>query len=69
VVTLTPRGIEPPAPTRLSEVAWLQPYPDALLDDLPDAAPGPEAIVESREATSLAFITVVQSLPRANAWC
>src|SRR6185436_1718006 len=26
-------GIEPPEPTRLGEVAWLEPYPDDLLED------------------------------------
>ena len=42
---------------------WLQPYPDLLLDGLPDQNPGPEARYESREAVSLAFITAVQLLP------
>ena len=42
---------------------WLQPYPDTLLDDLPDRMPGPEARYESREAISLAFVTAVQLLP------
>ena len=27
-----PEGVEPPAPTRLGEVSWLEPYPDVLLD-------------------------------------
>jgi hypothetical protein len=26
-----------PEPSRLGEVLWLEPYPDALLDELPDA--------------------------------
>jgi RNA polymerase sigma-70 factor (ECF subfamily) len=62
-VSMTVRGVEPPEPSRLSEVFWLQPYPDVLLDDLTDPAPGPEARVESREATSLAFIAALQLLP------
>ena len=33
----------PPEPTRRTEPLWLQPYPDALFDDLPDATPGPDA--------------------------
>lgn len=55
--------VSPPDPTRLGEVLWLQPYPDALLDGPADPAPGPEARYESREAISLAFVTAVQLLP------
>ncbi len=55
-------GLLPPPPTHHGEVPWLTPYPDELLD-LPDPAPGPEAVVESREATSLAFVTALQLLP------
>jgi RNA polymerase sigma-70 factor (ECF subfamily) len=46
---------EGPGETPL-EVAWLEPYPDRLLDDLADTAPGPEAVYERREATELAFV-------------
>ena len=53
----------PPEPTRRAEPLWLQPYPDALVDDLPDAAPGPEARYESKEALALAFMTGLQRLP------
>jgi RNA polymerase sigma-70 factor (TIGR02960 family) len=52
-----------PEPSRLGEVPWLQPYPDALLDGLPDPAPGPEVRYESVEAISLAFVTALQLLP------
>ena len=34
-------GIEPPAPTRLGEVAWLEPYPDSLLDGAINLPLGP----------------------------
>ena len=57
------KEVEPPEPTRLSEVAWLEPYPDLQLADLPDEAPGPQARYEAREAISLAFITALQLLP------
>jgi RNA polymerase sigma-70 factor (ECF subfamily) len=62
-VTAAPLPIQAPEPTRMGEVLWLQPYPDVLLDGLPDQAPGPEARYESREAISLAFVTAVQLLP------
>ncbi|MDI2131049.1 sigma-70 family RNA polymerase sigma factor [Yinghuangia seranimata] len=54
-------GIEPPEPTRLGEVVWLEPYPDALLAD---AVPvGPEARYEQTESMTLAFVTALQLLP------
>jgi RNA polymerase sigma-70 factor (TIGR02960 family) len=53
----------PPEPTRRTEPLWLQPYPDALLDDLPDTAPGPEARYEIKEAVALAFVAGLQRLP------
>jgi len=52
-----------PEPTSSSEVIWLQPYPDVLLEDLPEPAPGPEARFLAREAISLAFVTALQLLP------
>jgi RNA polymerase sigma-70 factor (TIGR02960 family) len=52
-----------PEPTRPGQVLWLEPYPDRLLDQLMDAAPGPEARLEAREAVSLAFVTALQLLP------
>jgi RNA polymerase sigma-70 factor (TIGR02960 family) len=55
--------VEPPEPTRLGEVVWLEPYPDVLLAELPDTAVGPEARYEAREAISLAFVTALQLLP------
>jgi RNA polymerase sigma-70 factor (TIGR02960 family) len=58
-----PPGIQPPEPTRLGEVTWLEPYPDVLLEGLADREPGPAARYEAREAISLAFITTVQRLP------
>ena len=56
-------SVAPPAPTRRAEPLWLQPYPDAQLDDLPDTAPGPEARYERREAVALAFVAGLQRLP------
>jgi RNA polymerase sigma-70 factor (ECF subfamily) len=56
-------GVEPPEPTRLGEVVWLQPFPDALLEGAIDGPPGPEARYEQTEAISLAFVTALQVLP------
>ena len=44
-------------------MVWLEPYPDLLLEDLPDASAGPEARYEAKEAMSLAFVTALQLLP------
>src|SRR5438874_3996139 len=38
-----------PEPTRHGEAIWLEPFPDALLEGVPDDAPGPEARYEARE--------------------
>jgi RNA polymerase sigma-70 factor (TIGR02960 family) len=55
--------VEPPEPTRLSELVWLEPFPDALLEGAIDVPLGPEARYEQTEAVSLAFVTALQVLP------
>src|SRR5262245_5750292 len=57
------RMVEPPEPTRRVEPFWLDPYPDVLLEGLPDTVPGPEARYETREAVGLAFAAALQNLP------
>ncbi len=52
-----------PAQAPEPEATWLQPYPDALLDSIPDDAAGPEARYETREAVALAFVAGLQQLP------
>jgi RNA polymerase sigma-70 factor (ECF subfamily) len=52
-----------PEATPAGEPFWLEPYPDRLLDELPDATPGPDARYETHEAISLAFVTALQLLP------
>jgi RNA polymerase sigma-70 factor (TIGR02960 family) len=56
-------AVEPPEPTRLGEVAWLEPFPDALLEGAIDVPLGPEARYEQTESISLAFVTALQALP------
>jgi len=56
-------GVVPPEPTRLSEVVWLEPFPDALLEGAIDVPLGPEARYEQTESISLAFVTALQVLP------
>src|SRR3954452_10135041 len=59
---------EPPPPTRMAEPLWLEPYPDALLDELPAAPAGPEARYETKEAVGLALVTGLQQMaPRQRA--
>jgi len=63
-----PLPFEPPQPSRYGEALWLEPYPDALLEGVPDASPGPEARLETRESIGLAFVTGLQRLaPRQRA--
>lgn len=53
-------GIRGPS---VATMAWLQPYPDALLEELAAEQPGPAALAVSRETTSLAFLAAIQLLP------
>jgi RNA polymerase sigma-70 factor, ECF subfamily len=63
-----PPGDYPPASRTTAEPIWLEPYPDAWIDDLPGSVPGPEARYDSREAIELAFVVALQQLaPRERA--
>ncbi|MHB8531918.1 MAG: RNA polymerase subunit sigma-70 [Solirubrobacteraceae bacterium] len=54
---------DPPKPSRRGEITWLQPYPDALLDEIGDPTLGPEARFQASEAIELAFIAALQRMP------
>jgi len=56
-------NVEPPKPTRLGEIVWLEPYPDTLLEGASNGPLGPEARYEQTESISLAFVTALQTLP------
>jgi RNA polymerase sigma-70 factor (TIGR02960 family) len=58
-----PEAPEPPEPSRLREPVWLEPYPDALLEEIADQTHEPGARYEAREAIGLAFIAGLQRLP------
>ncbi|MEV0715026.1 sigma-70 family RNA polymerase sigma factor [Asanoa sp. NPDC050611] len=62
-VTYQPEVPLPEPSHRRSEPSWLEPYPDVLLDQIADQAPGPEARYEARESVSLAFLVALQQLP------
>ena len=50
-------------PATTADVAWLQPYPDALLSQLAGTGADPAGIAEGRESVALAFIAALQLLP------
>jgi RNA polymerase sigma-70 factor (TIGR02960 family) len=56
-------GVRPPEPTRLGEVPWLEPFPDAVLDGAIELPLGPEVRYAQTESISLTFVTALQVLP------
>jgi RNA polymerase sigma-70 factor (ECF subfamily) len=46
-----------------SEVPWLEPVPDLLLDEVVSSDPGPEAAAVERETIELAYLVAIQHLP------
>src|SRR5918993_1460138 len=52
----------PRRPTPDGEILWLQPYPDQLLEELPDGREGPEDATLAKETIELAFIAAIQHL-------
>jgi len=51
------------APLPASDLVYLQPYPDRLLDQLTAGDADPAALVEHRDSVALAFIVALQRLP------
>jgi RNA polymerase sigma-70 factor (TIGR02960 family) len=58
-----PPAAAPPEPTRLADPVWLEPYPDVLLDGLPEMVAGSEARYGTEESISLAFVAALHHLP------
>jgi RNA polymerase sigma-70 factor (ECF subfamily) len=55
--------MDAPPPTRRTEPIWLEPYPDVLLEEIPDRSPEPAIRYEARESVELAFVVGLQGLP------
>ena len=53
----------PRTPTADGEIAWLQPFPDELLDGIAADADEPDAEIVARETIELAFMVAIQHLP------
>jgi RNA polymerase sigma-70 factor, ECF subfamily len=58
-----PSSADAGAGPSVATMPWVQPYPDALLDELASDAPGPETTAVGRETMSLAFLAAIQLLP------
>ncbi|MGH2952768.1 MAG: sigma-70 family RNA polymerase sigma factor [Solirubrobacterales bacterium] len=56
----TDPGLEAPS---TSEVPWLQPYPDRLLEGIAPSDEQPEAAIVAKETIELAFLVAIQHLP------
>jgi RNA polymerase sigma-70 factor (ECF subfamily) len=54
-------ALPPSAP--VVEIVAVDPYPDALLNEIEDRSPGPETQYTLRESIELAFLTLIQILP------
>jgi RNA polymerase sigma-70 factor (ECF subfamily) len=61
---LGPATSDPPDEANVaSEIPWLQPYPDHLLEPAAPAEAEPDAAVVSRETIELTYLAAIQHLP------
>lgn len=58
-----PRKVPPSHGAPASEVPWLQPYPDQLLEQAAPSDAEPDAAVVAKETIELAFLVAIQHLP------
>jgi RNA polymerase sigma-70 factor (ECF subfamily) len=58
-----PATAEMPNGKPATDLAWLEPYPDAELEGVADEASNPEARYTTRQSVQLAFVAVVQQSP------
>jgi len=59
---LGPATVQMPS-SPATDVAWLEPYPNAYLEGIGDETTNPEARYAAREAVQLAFVAAIQLLP------
>jgi RNA polymerase sigma-70 factor (ECF subfamily) len=57
------RARRAPERTTYSEIGWLTPYPDRLLEEIPADDDQPDDVVVARETIELAFLAALQVLP------
>jgi RNA polymerase sigma-70 factor, ECF subfamily len=65
-----PHHLSPPqapdaGPVVRTDVAWLQPFPDRLLEPVAPRDAEPDAVAVTRETIELAFLAAIQHLPPA----
>jgi RNA polymerase sigma-70 factor (ECF subfamily) len=60
---LLPHVVADPVAGEDSEVTWLEPYPDRLLDEVVDGEDRPDEAIVARETIELAFLVAIQHLP------
>jgi RNA polymerase sigma-70 factor (ECF subfamily) len=63
VVEISARGDTASGPASAPHVAWLQPYPDRLLEQAGAADADPEAAIVRTETIELAYLIAMQYLP------
>ncbi|GGA39810.1 RNA polymerase sigma factor [Dyella nitratireducens] len=59
----SPAATDMPDGVARTDVAWLEPYPDAYLESIADESAGPEALYAGSEVVRLAFVAIIQQLP------
>jgi RNA polymerase sigma-70 factor (ECF subfamily) len=60
IVNASDPSVDPPGP---SDLPWLDPYPERLLEGLASSDEGPETAVVRKETIELSFLAAIQHLP------
>ena len=63
VVEVDVRGASSEEPRKVPHVAWLQPYPDGLLEQIASDTGEPHSALVRKETIALAFVVAMQLLP------